>query len=165
MNAPGWLSDVHVDRVRAVAGILLRDPTDSPSPDDLSDFTDLVQRAAGALSREHDALEQAIEQLPSHICWDSVASYAADEPEGFELLALLIVGAYFMSPTVTVALGLPIGERRAAPPEQAVDELSSGIMDAVLERGCPVKTLQDIDEREAVQKAMSDAQATIGVVS
>jgi hypothetical protein len=57
----------------------------------------------------------------------------------------MVIGAYFMSPAVLAALGLPTGDRRPAPLDQAVDELSSGILDAVLDRGSPVKTLQEVE--------------------
>ena len=42
-----------------------------------------------------------------------------------------------MSPSVLASLGLPSGERRPANRDQVVDELGTGILDAVFERGCP----------------------------
>ena len=145
MNGSWSLGNEQLTRVCATATILLPGSPDSPAPGSLPEFENLVQRAANALSRESSALEEAIARLPAELSWDILSGYASEEPESFELLSLLVVGAYFMSPIVLAALGLPAGDRRPAPLEQAVDELSSGILDAVLDRGSPVKTLQEID--------------------
>lgn len=145
MSDSWTLGNEQLARICTTAEILLPGSPDSPAPGLLPEFEDLVQRAANALSRESSELEEAIARLPVDLSWNTLAAYANEEPERFELIALLVVGAYFMSPTVLAALGLPTGDRRPAPLEQAVDELSSGILDAVLDRGSPVKTLQDVD--------------------
>lgn len=142
---PGLLTREQVSRICTAAGILLPGSSESPSPGSLPEFPDLVQRAAKTLNRELPALEKAIAALPSEMTWDTLSAYSTEEAESFELVSLVVVGAYYMSPTVLAALGLPTGERRRAPLELAVDQLD-GILDAVLERGCPVKTLEDIDE-------------------
>ena len=145
MNGSWSLRNEQVTRICAIAGILLPGSGDSPAPGSLPEFGDLVQRAASTFSRESSAIEQAIALLPAELSWETLSTYANEEPESFELLSLLVVGAYFMSPLVLAALGLPTGDRRSAPLEQAVDELSSGILDPVLDRGSPVKTLEEID--------------------
>lgn len=134
-------------RICATAEILLSGSVESPAPTSLPEFPDLVQRAANTLSRELPVLTEAVARLPAELSWDTLSTYATEDAEGFELLALVVVGAYYMSPTVLATLGLPTGERRRAPLELAVDQLSTGILDAVLERGSPVKTLQDIADR------------------
>jgi hypothetical protein len=145
VNGSWSLGNEQLTRICTTAAILLPGSADSPAPGSLPEFEDLMQRAANALSRESAALEEAIARLPAELSWGTLSTYANEEPERFELLSLLVVGAYFMSPTVLAALGLPSGDRRPAPLEQAVDELTSGILDAVLDRGSPVKTLQEID--------------------
>jgi hypothetical protein len=145
VNGSWSLGNEQLTRICTTAAILLPGSADSPAPGSLPEFGDLVQRAANAFSRESSAIEQAIARLPVELSWDTLSTYAKEEPESFELLSLLVVGAYFMSPIVLAALGLPTGVRRQAPLEQAVDELSSGILDPVVDRGSPVKTLQEID--------------------
>lgn len=140
-----FLDHEQLTRICSVAGILLPGTSESPAPSQLPEFPDLVHRAANTLNRERSTLEAAIASLPDELSWDALSAYATDNPGGFELLSLVVVGAYFMSPTVLAALGLPTGERRRAPLELAVDQLD-GVLDAVLERGCPVKTLEDIEE-------------------
>jgi hypothetical protein len=148
---PSVLDRDQLNRVCAVAGILLPGSAESPAPQSLPEFEELVQRAAGTLGRDAAALEDAIVCLPAELSWDSLSEYSEKQPEGFELIALVVIGGYFMSPTVLAALGMPAGERRRAPLELAVDQLDSGLLDAVLERGCPVKTLEDIDQRSAAR--------------
>jgi hypothetical protein len=94
-------------------------------------------------------LAAAIAALPAEPTWDSLEAFAQTDRASFEQVALLAVGAYFMSPSVLASLGLPTGERRPADREQVVDELSSGVLDAVLERGCPVRTLDEVNERSS----------------
>jgi hypothetical protein len=91
------------------------------------------------------ALAAAIDLLPEEPSWENLSSFAARDPVSFELVALLAVGAYCMSASVLASLGRPAGERRPAHREQVVDELSSGILDPVFERGSPVRTLEDVD--------------------
>jgi hypothetical protein len=139
------LDDEQLARVCGMAAILLPGSPGSPAPGALPEFGQLVQRAVATVGRESAALEAAIGRLPLDLSWESLEAYADAEAEGFELVALVVVGAYFMSPTVLTAIGLPTDDRRAAPRDQAVDELGSGILDAVLERGSPVKTLPEVN--------------------
>ena len=148
MNQDATLSRRQLDLVRATAAILLPGTSESPSPNALPDFDELVQHAAGALGGVGPALATAIDALPPEPSWENLAALAKRDPTSFELVALLAVGAYFMSHQVLGSLGLPTGERRPAHREQVVDELSTGILDPVLERGSPVRTLDDVN-REA----------------
>ena len=119
---------------------------DSPAADDLSNINALLQQAAAALNSGRPTLRAAISALPPELTWESLRNFAADDPSSFEQVSLLAVGAYFMSPDVLAALGFPSRQRLRADPEQVVDELSSGILDAVYERGCPVLTLDQIND-------------------
>jgi hypothetical protein len=139
------LSRQQLDRVRATAAVLLPGSEESPAPNDLPDYDELVQRAAVALEGEGRALAAAIDALPADLSWERLSAFAAVDPSSFELVSMLVVGAYFMSPAVLGSLRLPTGPRRAARPEQVVDELSTGILDAVFERGCPVRTLEEVN--------------------
>ena len=144
MTQGAVLSPQQVDRVRATASILLASPSESPALDALPDVDRLLQQAAVALGNKGPALAAAIDALPQQPSWENLSAFAEEDPESFELVALLAVGAYFMSPSVLDSLGRPSGVRRRANPEQVVDELSTGILDAVLDRGCPVRSLDDV---------------------
>jgi hypothetical protein len=145
MIADALLSPRQVDLARAAAAVLLPGSGDSPAPADLADFDELVQRSAAALGGEAQALARAVDGLPVDPAWSDLEALAVRDPASFEIVSLLVVGAYFMSPEVLSSLGMPSDERRAADREQVVDELGTGILDAVLERGCPVRTLEDVE--------------------
>jgi len=149
MSGGAALTRDQLDRVRAVAAVLLPGTPAATPAAELADLDDLVQHAAVALDGEDRALDAALAALPPEPTWASLSAFAAADPSSFEQVALLAVGAYFMSPSVLASLGLPTGERRPADREQVVDELSTGVLDAVFERGCPVRTLQDVNERSA----------------
>lgn len=139
------MSGQQLDRVRATAAVLLPGSTESPAPHLLPEFDELLQQAAVALGGEGRALAAAIETLPPKPSWENLSALSECDPSSFELVSLLAIGAYFMSPTVLGSMGIPTGKRRPANPEQVVDELSDGILDPVFERGCPVRTLEEVD--------------------
>lgn len=143
------LSRQHLDRIRALAGVILAGSSESPAPGDLSDFDQLVLRATAALDGEATAIEAAVSALPEEISWASVSAFAEREPASFELVSLLVVGAYFMASPVLASLGVPTGQRRPANREQVVDELGEGLLDSVLERGSPIRTLEDVNSGTA----------------
>ena len=147
MTSPAGLTRSELARVRAAAAILLPGSIDSPRPSALLDFDHMVQQAALAIGGDRTALAAAIEALPAEPSWDGLAELARLEPASFDLVSIVVVGAYFMSPTVLASLHLPSAARRPARPEQIVDELGTGILDAVYERGCPVRTLADVNAK------------------
>lgn len=138
------LSRHQLDRVRAAAALLLPGSAGSPAPELISDFDELLQCAASAVEGGGRVLAEAIEALPADPSWEALSAFAERDPSSFELVSLVSVGAYFMSPEVLTSLGRPTGARRAAHPEQVVDELGTGLLDPVFERGCPVKTLDEV---------------------
>lgn len=145
MIGTAGLSRQQLDRVRATAAVLLPGSTNSPPASDLPNYDELLQQAALVLGGDGGALGPAIEVLPSEPSWEELSAFAESDPTAFELVSLLAVGAYFMSPVVLTSVGRPLGGRRKAHPEQVVDELSTGLLDPVFERGCPVKTLDEVN--------------------
>jgi hypothetical protein len=143
------LSAEQLDRVLAAAVVLLPGSAETQAPTALPDFEQQLQHAALALEGADSALSTAIDALPTQPSWQNLSALADADPASFGQVSLLVVGAYFMSPSVLASLGLPTGARRPAHREQVVDELDSGILDAVLERGCPVRTLDEVNERSA----------------
>lgn len=151
MTDGGNLNSGQLARVRAIAAILLPGSTESTASESVPGFDELLQRAAVALGGEGRPLGAAIEALPAELTWKTVSDFADRDRSSFELVSLLAVGAYFMSPTVLASLGIPTGKRRPANPEQVVDELGDGLLDAVFERGCPIRTLDDVNRAARAQ--------------
>jgi hypothetical protein len=138
------VSPDQLDRLRALAGILLPGSDPSPAARDLDNFDQLISQAAGALHREFQAVSAAIEALPTEITQHSIAGFFERDLKSFELVSLLLVGAYFMAAPVKDALGLPVGPRYAPSFEQIADELGDGLIDPVLDRASPIRTLDDV---------------------
>lgn len=59
----------------------------------------------------------------------------AERPDDFRLLAQVIAGAYFMIPAVLDRIGYPGQHREPAGLTDAADELETGILDPVVDRG------------------------------
>lgn len=135
MSATDALSPSKLAALRAVAIVLIPGDDRSPAAESLTDLEDLLQRAATAIGAERASLHNAIAMLPDGVTWDSIGKFADDEPVAFELISTVVAGAYFMSPIVLKSLGYPVGPRSAPPFDLAADELSSGVLAPVLERG------------------------------
>lgn len=133
------LSTEQVAQLRAVADVLLPGLGDLPSATRIPEYDELAASAVSALGREREALDAALDRLPPDPGEADVSTVAEAHPVDFELIAAVAVGAYFMSTSVLTGIGFPSGTRRAPSLDQAVDELSSGILDPVFERGSPVK--------------------------
>lgn len=59
----------------------------------------------------------------------------AKDNAAFDPVSNVVAGAYFMTPQVKALIGYPGQHRDPAGLEEAADELASGILDPVLERG------------------------------
>lgn len=58
-----------------------------------------------------------------------------EQPASFQVLSAVLAGAYLMVPTVKAFVGYPGQRRDPAGIEEAVDQISDGILDPVIERG------------------------------
>jgi hypothetical protein len=58
-----------------------------------------------------------------------------DDPAAFQLVSTVAAGAYLMVPGIREAVGYPGQHRNPPGLEEAVDEISDGILDPVLDRG------------------------------
>ena len=128
-------------RLREVAAILLPGDGTSPPAASLPELPALLTRAVAAIGREEDVLHRCIAALPQSLDWDSLEAFAADHAEDFDVLGAVVAGAYFMSPAALDAMVYPRGPRRAPRFEQAVDELSSGVLDPVMARASMVRAV------------------------
>jgi hypothetical protein len=117
-----------------IAALLLPGDQQSPSAESIPNLDQLIQNAAVALGREIELLRAALTQVPEVITWDSLKSFAASDPDDFEIIAVTAAGAYFMAPEALRAIGYPQANRKAARLEQAADEIGTGVLDQVMAR-------------------------------
>lgn len=89
-----------------------------------ADVFDVVLRAVGELADVDDGnLREALKKM-----W-------ANDTATFDPLSSIIAGAYFMTPQVKALIGYPGQHRDPAGLEDAANELETGILDPVLDRG------------------------------
>ncbi len=63
----------------------------------------------------------------------------AEEPGQFQALSAVVAGAWLLTPTVRARIGYPGQRRDPARLEEAVDQISDGILAPVIARG-PIYT-------------------------
>jgi hypothetical protein len=84
-------------KLRRIASVLLPGDDTSPPATSVPDYDELLSKAIGA---EQPMLTRALQQLPDDADWDALKEFADNEPDGFEVVAAVVSGAYFMSTTV-----------------------------------------------------------------
>lgn len=133
----GLLRADQLEELRSTAEVLIPGDEVSPPPAALDDFDELLQRAVAAMEPELPALSDALSALPSEVDWATLKEFAESDGPRFELIATVVTGAYFMSEPVLESIGYPTGNRAAAPFDLSAEELASGILDQVIDRGAP----------------------------
>ncbi len=101
-------------------------------------FIDLATRAATILDARFEMLEALLAELadiPAASMWDYLEELNRVRFDEFYTLSLIISAAYLNSPEIRSALNYPVPHQNPAGLFEIADELSSGILDPVIERG------------------------------
>ncbi len=125
--------------LRRVAGLLVPGTDADPSATQISDFDSLLDVAILARGESFEELSAASDMLGSHaddVDLDlALRTMNTDDPGRFHLISSVVVGAYLLSPEVRRLINYSGQGRNPASTEQAVEELSDGILDPVIDRG------------------------------
>ncbi|MBY3301178.1 hypothetical protein HFO10_35760 [Rhizobium laguerreae] len=135
---PRPFTDMELQTLRTVADALIPPQDDFRSGSAVSKFDQLVTNAAAILDKHFDLLTGVLEELrvtPGTEMWDRLKKLEAENGEAFYILSTLIVGAYIYSDEMKSELNYPTPHRNPPGLFDAADELSSGILDPVIERG------------------------------
>jgi hypothetical protein len=135
---PRELTETELATLLRIADCLI--PADGPNPkaSDVVDYTSYLQLALGARTDVFSAVIGGVEKLADVSeteLWEALKQMSVDDTFTFDPLSSILAGAYFMTPQVKELIGYPGQHRDPAPLEQAADELATGILDPVLERG------------------------------
>ena len=122
-----------------------------PSFSDLPAHEDLLRTAIKACGYSDEAVKDALDAIPEVRDLEAAKAFSLDHPVQFEVVSVLISGAYFMSPDVLELLDYPVERRHPAEMEEFLEEYQTGIVNAVTERGP-----QFVDPA-AVSKRLDDA--------
>lgn len=129
------LEDGDIERLKGLADVLIPGTATLSAPSALSNFERLLRSAVKACGYPDVDLRSALDAIPPNADWDSTRAFATANQAGFDIVSVIVSGAYFMSPVVLGALGYPLERRHPAGPEEFADEYETGILDPVINRG------------------------------
>ena len=135
---PRPLSDAELTALLAIGDVLIPGTETMPALSAAPDIQRWIDRALAARRDVFDqlmSLAASLGQLDSASLSAELRRLSDEQPASFEPLSAVLAGAYLMVPAVRRAIGYP-GQVRSFPPfDQAADEITSGILDPVTERG------------------------------
>jgi hypothetical protein len=135
---PRELSEAELATLLRIADCLVPESGPNPKASDAVDYSSYLQLALGARSDVFDVVIAGAEKLadvPDSEMWGALKELWASDKATFDPLSSILAGAYFMTPQIKELIGYPGQHRDPAPLEQAADEIATGILDPVLERG------------------------------
>lgn len=133
---PRPLTDDERTSLVALADVLCGPSDKAAPPSQQEEFNSWLELAIATRSDSFDLLMNLTSQAATVGNLDEWLRQLHDtEPVSFQVLSAVLGGAYLMVPAVRTAIGYPGQRRDPAGLEEAVDELSDGILDPVMERG------------------------------
>jgi hypothetical protein len=135
---PRPLHDDEREILLAAADALIPEGPGLPSAAAAPGYEAWLDRALAARSEAFEAIVAAagrLQGLGPPALLDALRRMSTEEPERFQSLSAVLAGAYLMVPEVRAAIGYPGQVRKPAAFDEAAEELMSGILDPVIERG------------------------------
>ena len=137
-HPPRSLTEVELIGVLRIADVLIPDQGELSSARCAPDFERWLERALAARPESFELFVSEGKRfcdLTDAEVDGEVRAMARDRPEIFQPVSAIIAGAYLMIPVIRKAIGYPGQHASRAPFDQAMEEITDGIMDPVLERG------------------------------
>lgn len=135
---PRPLTDDEQTTLLRIADTLIPAVGPNPKASDAEQFVPYLHLALAARADVFEAVLSAVSTLSGvadEDLHDALRSLWADDKHTFDPLSSVIAGAYFMTPQVKELIGYPGQHREPAGLEDAANELETGILDPVLDRG------------------------------
>ena len=140
--APRPLTGSEVGTLRAIADILIPASGNNPAASSEPDFDAWLGRAVDARADSFGTITGFLADLDGagpEVLDQALRALHAGEPGQFQVLSAVVAGAWLLTPTVRARIGYPGQRRDPARLEEAVDQISDGILDPVIARG-PIYT-------------------------
>jgi hypothetical protein len=119
-----------------IADTLIPANGDAPAASTEPGFWEALSTAMAARADAFEDIVAALDELnASANLWNALRSLEGEEPSTFQALSAVIAGAWLLTPGVRNRIGYHGQQAVKAGLEEAADEISSGILDPVLERG------------------------------
>lgn len=132
---PRALSIEEVEAATRIGDVLIHGDSQLGPPGSFGEFPQHLDVALAARVDSFDLFVQHVAKAPAHHLAAWVRQCHDDSPETFQILSTVLAGAYLLIPAVRTGIGYPGQHKDPAGLEEAVDQLSDGIMDPVIERG------------------------------
>jgi hypothetical protein len=136
-RAPRSLSGDEQQVLALVADTLIPAHDGAPPASAEPGFWDSLAVALDARADAFEDIAEALDDLASTSSdgmWERLQSMDATRPATFQALSTVIAGAWLLSPGTRDRIGYHGQQSDKAGLEEAADEISSGVLDAVLER-------------------------------
>ncbi len=137
-TTPRKLSSDEVQALISVADVLCAGDGSLPLPSALPTYRKALATALVARIDAFWSVVNTLSALPSGdgaSLADHLRNMHSDRPEAFQPLSAIAAGAYLLTPEVSAAIGYEGQIRNYPGLEDAVDDLSDGILEPVIERG------------------------------
>jgi hypothetical protein len=135
---PRSLDEVELATLLRVADCLIPAAGPNPKASDAQNYLKYLDLALAARRDVFDAVIAALASLaevPDEGLRAALKQMWATDKATFDPLSAIVAGAYFMTPQIMELIGYPGQHRDTAGLEEAANELDTGILDPVLERG------------------------------
>jgi hypothetical protein len=135
---PRQLGDAELATLLRVADTLIPAAGPNPKASEAENYLKYLDLALAARGDAFDAVTAALEALaevPDVELRAALKHMWATDKGTFDPLSAIVAGAYFMTPQIMELIGYPGQHRDTAGLEDAANELDTGIMDPVLQRG------------------------------
>lgn len=135
---PRALTDTELAALLRVADCLIPASGPNPKASEAEQYTSYLELALAARADVFEAVVDAagkVADIPDDQLWNALEAMSTEDKVIFDPLSAVVAGAYFMTPQVMKLIGYPGQHRDPAPLELAAEEIGSGILDPVLERG------------------------------
>jgi hypothetical protein len=140
--SPRPLTEAELTTLRAIADVLIPQSGTEPAATSEPDLNDWLMRAVDARADAFDVITSILRRLdgarPEAIDTALRDLHARSQRE-FQALTAVVVGGWLLVPAVRERIGYPGQRRDPARLEEAVDQISDGILDPVIARG-PIYT-------------------------
>ncbi len=143
---PRALTDKELGNFKLVADCLIPAVNGLRAGSDVTDFNELITRAAALSGAKFDKLMQIVAETDAASGHDELWKYLKEmsvkRPSDFYVLSTTVSAAYLYSAEMQASLNYPKPHQNPASMFDVADELSTGILDPVMERG---RTYVDLD--------------------
>jgi hypothetical protein len=145
---PRGLTGRELQAALKIADALIPDGPAGPRPSAIQDYPKWLELALAARRDSFDEIIGLVAELAdcaTDSLYERLKQLSETSASGFEVLSSVLAGAYLVTPEVRGAIGYPGQAQRAPRFDEAADQIMSGILDPVIERGAIFRPTDSVD--------------------